>query len=509
MTAVPHTVPKFLSNCRTLTLALILSACGPERPSGPSESPTSKIKVKPAKPTSSSESTAEADADRSTPESRVPNEGASPPPRKPFRDDSLRYVRVEVLNVRQGPGVEHPIVARVRRGTVLQTLGKSRQNEGRNWTRVTWPGRAPNPPAWVAAEYLSNRPPDTSEAPVSFQAMPAVAKSNYPRNPRRQVKGLYISIYTAASPRLEELLDLAAQSEINAFVIDVKDDRGQMLYHSAIAERLNPSANAAATIHDLPGLLNRLRDAEIYRIARIVVFKDPLYARAHPDHAITYARNGRLFEGRDQMHWTSPYNPAFRNYILDLAEEAAVAGFNEIQFDYIRFPVEPAKEPLNYPDKDSFTKAESIHRFLLAARERLSPRQVYLSADVFGLVSSSRDDMNIGQYWEAISHAVDFISPMMYPSHYANYSFGLRIPDKHPYELLYAAVKNAAHRNQALPHPAEIRPWIQGFSASWLPEFRHYGPPEIREQIRALRENKIESYLVWSPANHYPFQAFR
>jgi hypothetical protein len=150
-----------------------------------------------------------------------------------------------------------------------------------------------------------------------------------------------------------------------------------------------------------------------------------------------------------------------------------------------------------------------IQDFLLRAREQLHPLEVYISADVFGLAASARDDVNIGQYWEAVSNAVDYISPMTYPSHYADGFYGLNVPDKYPYKLMDMVTKDALRRSQNIETPAKIRPWIQGFTATWVPGYITYGPTEIRAQIQALEDNGIPSYLVWKPNSRYDEAAFR
>jgi hypothetical protein len=135
--------------------------------------------------------------------------------------------------------------------------------------------------------------------------------------------------------------------------------------------------------------------------------------------------------------------------------------------------------------------------------------QVYVAADVFGMVCTTLDDMNIGQYWEAISNAVDYLCPMMYPSHYGPDVYGFRVPDKEPYGVIARGLDDALRRNANLATPAMMRPWIQGFTATWLPEYRSYGVAEIKEQIRACKERGIDSYLVWNAANRYQPAAFR
>jgi hypothetical protein len=359
---------------------------------------------------------------------------------------------------------------------------------------------APAPPvARVAAAYAS----------LDYQPR---EKVEHPGNPHREVRGLYVTLHSASSSKaLEALLEVVDQTAINALVIDVKDDTGLLLHRSAAGARHNPKAAADAPVRDLAAYVERLRKRGVYTIARIVTFKDPIYAAAHPERAIVVRATGKLFRSQDKLAWGSPYDPDYRAYNLAVAREAALAGFNEVQFDYIRFPEVADDSLLDYRNPGRRTKAQAVQSFLLEARRLLAPLKVYVSADVFGLVCAARDDMRIGQYWEAVSSAVDYISPMAYPSHYAPGSYGLAVPDLHPYDLMSRATRDALARNKNIATPARVRPWIQGFTARWLPRHRPYGVPEIRAQIQALSDLGIRSYLVWNPGNRYRDQmaAFR
>lgn len=362
----------------------------------------------------------------------------------------------------------------------------------------------------TAPTALTNPPPSAVTFPDPFSKLyyQPVAKPEYPGNPRRDIRGLYLTLYTAASTKsLNDVLQIVDGTSLNALVIDVKDDSGRTLHHSAAADRYNPKANEKAPVKDLAAFVKRLRDRKIYAIARIVTFKDPIYAAAHPERAIVYRANGKIYRSRDGLAWGSPYDPEYRAYNLAVAKEAALAGFNEIQFDYVRFPEIAKDSAMNYRDRGRQTKSQAIQSFLFAARRELGPLNVYVSADVFGLISATKDDMRIGQYWEAISNATDFISPMAYPSHYAPGTYGLSVPDLYPYELMSRTTRDALKRNRNIATPAEIRPWIQAFTAKWLRQYKHYGVPEIKAQIKALKENGIDSYLVWNPNNRYGEQA--
>ena len=189
-----------------------------------------------------------------------------------------------------------------------------------------------------------------------------------------------------------------------------------------------------------------------------------------------------------------------------MAKEAAIAGFNEIQFDYVRFPASDGgklDEILDYRNEKNEGKAETIQNYLKQAYSVISKEEAYISADVYGLVGSVPDDMHLGQYWEAVSNYTDYISPMMYPSHYANGTYGVAVPDADPYNTLLQGAKDAVLRNENLETPAQIRPWIQSFTASWVKGYIKYGPEQVKAQIKALNDAGIEEYLLWSASNNY------
>ncbi len=335
-----------------------------------------------------------------------------------------------------------------------------------------------------------------------------LTKLEYEGNPRVDARGVYATLYSVSGSRLDELIRLADTTDINALVIDFKDDRGDLLMPTEAARRYHPGAKDPV-MKDVGPLIKRLKEHGIYPIARIVTFKDPSYTRAHPGKAIMDPETRKPYESRDGLTWASPYDPDFRAYNLALAREAAEAGFREIQFDYIRFPDVSRSRKLDYRNASGVSKAQSIQDFLLEARGQLAPMRVYLAADIFGLVCTVRDDMNIGQYWEAVSNAVDYLCPMMYPSHYGPDVYGFRVPDKEPYGVIARGLDDSLKRNRNLVAPAELRPWLQAFTASWLKDYRTYGITEVKEQIRACRERGIQSYLIWNPGNRYTAGAYR
>jgi hypothetical protein len=200
------------------------------------------------------------------------------------------------------------------------------------------------------------------------------------------------------------------------------------------------------------------------------------------------------------------------DYNVTVAEEAARLGFNEIQFDYVRFPASNGGKldaSLDYRNPEGETKSEAIQKFLVYAHERLSPLGVYVAADVFGWAASSTDDVGIGQHWEAVSNVVDYLCAMMYPSHYGPGNYGYAVPDAAPYGVIDKGIKDSMARNQNIETPGALRPWIQDFTATWVKGHIRYGAAELRAQIDALKANGVEEYLLWNAGNSYTGSALK
>jgi len=363
---------------------------------------------------------------------------------------------------------------------------------------------------WITSEYtVKDRMELLSESLRVLDFSPQNKVKEYANNPRVKVKGVYMTQHSFIGAKFDKLLKLAQESDINAFVIDVKDDDGIMLFENEAAAKYSPEGNSRARINveKLNERMKILKDNGIYTIARIVTFKDPMYTKAHPDRAILDKRTGNVFVSKDKLRWASPHDRELWNYDIAVAKEAAKNGFNEIQFDYVRFPASNGNKldkvldyRNNVADK---SKPQTIQNFLKQAYAELSKEQVYISADIFGLVGSVSDDMGLGHHWEAVSNVTDYVCPMMYPSHYGKGTYGQAIPDARPYETVYFGTKDAVARNKTIETPAMIRPWIQDFTAGWVKGHIKYRDQEVRAQIKALKDNGVEEYLLWNAGNRY------
>lgn len=319
-----------------------------------------------------------------------------------------------------------------------------------------------------------------------------------------KARGIYLTGHTVGHPRYRELLELVETTELNAVVIDVKNDHGKVTYNTEIEIVRQLGASQNAPIKDLKVVLDELHSKDIYPIARVVVFKDPYLAEQMPEWSIQ-KKEGGLWRDLKGVPWINPYEKRVWDYNIAISREAALLGFREIQFDYIRFPENAHlvdKQAL-FPGQD-VPKEEIIRDFLIYAAEQLKEYNVFLSADVFGVIATSWGDSDrIGQTWEEISPYVDYICPMVYPSHYGPGYFGFTVPDAHPGKTVEHALSDALKRNATLKNPAVIRPWLQSFTASWVPGYIPYGPAEIRRQIETALALGIDEYLLWNANNRY------
>ncbi|MBX5475616.1 MAG: putative glycoside hydrolase [Clostridia bacterium] len=296
------------------------------------------------------------------------------------------------------------------------------------------------------------------------------------------------------------LIRLVERTELNAVVIDVKED-GHVLYDSQ-----DPFVRSVGAIKvEIPHLKEQLQELHrkhIYAIARIVTFKDSGLAKAHPEWAVQDARGG-VWRDRTGAAWMNAYNENVWKYNLAIAREAVRMGFDEIQFDYVRFPSDGAISQARYPGADGRTRVQAITSFLETARAELGRMGVPVSADIFGLIPTALDDQMIGQHWEEAAGAVDFVSPMAYPSHYAPYTFGLPNPNAAPAETVMHTMQDALRRRPV--GGALVRPWLQDFSLYGV----HYTPAMVRAEIDAAEKNGATGWLLWNAGNCYKPDALK
>lgn len=306
-----------------------------------------------------------------------------------------------------------------------------------------------------------------------------------------QVKGMHLTTRAAASSfhktRINDLLDT---TELNAVVIDIKEIDGDISVKNVYGG-LSYSKN----LPKVESYLNDIKSKGFYAIARIVVFRDNVMPRKKPELAVKNP-DGTLWEDRNNLTWLNPYKKGAVEYILELAEKTADMGFDEIQFDYIRFPSDGRTKDCRYGvNHSSVTASAAIVDFLKQAHNRLYSKGIKLSIDVFGLTTTDKGDMGIGQKIVEMAEYVDYVSPMIYPSHYANGEYGIPNPNKEPYRTVYIALQGAKKR---LP-VEKLRPWLQDFSLRGV----KYGPAELNAQIQACYDCDVKTWLLWNAACKY------
>src|SRR5213082_3569810 len=318
------------------------------------------------------------------------------------------------------------------------------------------------------------------------------------------IKGLYVNAWAFGSPKLWQLVRLADETEINAFVVDVKDDTGCLLYPSTVPTAEQIGANRCVRAKDARARLDTLAKHGIYAIARIVVAKDPLLAERKSGWSVKERGTGQLWRDRINIAWVDAYNDSVWIYAAQLAQEAAQMGFREVQFDYVRFPDEPRERMSTaiFPaHRWGQTQREAVREHVALLKDRLKASGVPVTFDIFGLTASATSDLGIGQVWEDFVSVADVVLPMVYPSHYYQGAFGYAWPNGQPYRVVRSALTDALKRSDPLPGSAEIRPFLQAFTLGRrLPR---YTPFEIREQIRAAEDLGITSWVLWNPRSVY------
>ena len=394
-----------------------------------------------------------------------------------------------------------------------------------------------------------------------------------PEEERVKVKGIYVTGAMAGTSGMDDLIALVDRTELNTMVIDVKNDDGRVVYEMD-TPMVSEIGSSKKLVSDMPGLIQKCKEHDIYLIARIVAFKDPFLAENRTDLAL-HDESGNLFRDSSGLAWVNPYKEEVWEYLLEIAEEAVAIGFDEIQFDYIRFATDSGMKNVDFgPEAEGKSREAVITEFVEYASERLHSQGIPVSADVYGIVIDSELDASlVGQNYYEMSKYLDYISPMVYPSHYGPGNLGLAVPDAQPYETIYrsmsasrrvlaglegpeeeveavsgndiplktedvsgndvpqdaaaesvgvvsqetAAVSGngavSAGARTELPDPkemepaeeirAQVRPWLQDFTATWVDGHITYGPEEIRAQIQAVYDAGYEEWILWNAANRY------
>jgi hypothetical protein len=315
----------------------------------------------------------------------------------------------------------------------------------------------------------------------------------------KSVKGIYATAgATADDERFNGLMDMIDRTELNAIVLDVKDSAGLVFYNTEV--EMAHEIGSVAPTYDVERRVAQLNERGIYAIARVVIFEDPILAEARPDLAIQDSQEGGLWRTFGGLPWVNPYSEEVWNYNIALMEEAVRLGFDEIQLDYMRFP---SDGPLNRADygqeSNEETRDQAIGNFLQASYEVIAPTPAYLTGDIFGMTLWDPTEGGIGQSLVTVTEHLDYVLPMIYPSHFYEGSMGFDVPNDHPYEVIYRSLNNGASMLPERLRP-KIRPWLQDFSHG--PGIS-YGDHEVREQIRATEDFGASGWILWNAASSY------
>jgi hypothetical protein len=322
------------------------------------------------------------------------------------------------------------------------------------------------------------------------------------------VKAAYLTYYGIGDKRIRErVLELVGRTELNAVVIDVKGDRGLIPYRTEVPAALAAGAQGPVIIKDFEAQLASFKAQGIYTIARIVVFKDNVLANHRKDLAIIDTRTRRPWIDNEKLAWVDPFREEVWDYVIAIAKEAAAKGFDEIQFDYVRFPTDGKLSAARYSKpNNSTTRLPTIAAFMAKTRRELGPTGVFIAADLFGYTAFNTNDTDIGQRIEELAPHLDYICPMVYPSGYHLGIPGYRNPVMHSYEVVRESVKMIRQRSQHTQ--IQVRPWLQDFK-DYAFDKRIFGVREVKDQIRGATEAGAVGWMLWNPKNDYTADALR
>lgn len=338
------------------------------------------------------------------------------------------------------------------------------------------------------------------ENPVSVVSQSLVTHIATPEH----VKAVYMSSWVGSTPsKRAQIIQLIQETEINAVVLDIKDATGKVsfLVDDPIVAATGSPENR---IRDIDALIKALHDNNIYVIGRISVFQDPYLAIHYPDWAVRRKSDGGVWKDRKGLSFLSPTSRDVWDYTVALAKASYAQGFDEINFDYMRFPSDGNISDIAYPYEPGKTRADFLEAFFAHLHQEMSAVGIPTSIDVFGMVTTAQDDLGIGQVLEQALPYFDYIAPMVYPSHYPPHFIGLQNPSSDPYKVVHHAMQAGVVRAQALGYgPEKFRTWIQDFNLGGT-----YTADMVRAQIQASEDLGITSWMVWDPGNSYTKAAY-
>lgn len=318
------------------------------------------------------------------------------------------------------------------------------------------------------------------------------------------LKAIYMTSWVAGTPNFRQrLIKLIEETEINAVVIDIKDYSGKISF-LIDEEPFHSLGSSENRIRDIRGLIEELHEKNIYVIGRVSVFQDQHLLEKWPEETVRKnSDRDEVWRDRKGLGWVDPGSERVWQYHLELAKIAHEAGFDEINFDYIRFPSDGNMRDIFYPYSEGRVKREVIREFFEFLNENIrnseDDSRMIISADLFGMVTTNTDDLGIGQVLEDGLLNFDYVAPMVYPSHFPNNWAGIPKPAEAPYEVIYKSMKRAVERAENIDvDPLKLRPWLQDFNLGAT-----YTKDLVKAQIQATYDVGITSWMLWDPKNIY------
>jgi hypothetical protein len=427
-----------------------------------------------------------------------PSPLATPPPQGP----GVQAPTASLPPTSDAPAVPGPSVPKLR-GVTGRVLDAGRKPIARASVVAAGGEHFTDPQGVFTIEAL---PPQTKlllKAPGFHRATVEAASGPFDVVLREHaVKAAYLTYYGIGDKTIRgRVLDLVARTELNAVVIDVKGDRGLIPYVTEVPLALEAGAQGPVMLKDVEGLLADLKQRGVYTIARVVVFKDTILAGHRRDLAIIDTRTGRPWIDNEKLAWVDPFRTEIWDYNIAIAREAVRKGFDEVQFDYVRFPTDGRLAAARYAKANTKeNRLAAIADFLERARRALGPSGAFVAADIFGYTAFNENDTDIGQRLEELAPHVDYLCPMVYPSGYHVGIPGTRNPVANPYRVVYESVRLTRQRTAAAT--VRIRPWLQDFR-DYAFDRRIFGPSEVRAQIKAAQDAGASGWMLWNPKNDY------
>ena len=321
----------------------------------------------------------------------------------------------------------------------------------------------------------------------------------------KPLKAVYMSSWVASSRTIrEKIFNMIDRTELNAVVIDIKDYTGRIAF-PVVDPYLQKIGSSENRVRDIQNVIDGLHKKNIYIIGRVAVFQDPFFVKSRPDLAVKkLSDKNSVWKDKKGITWLDAGSKEVWDYTVAIAKEAYALGFDELNFDYIRFPSDGNMKDIYFPISNGKIKKDVMREFFKYMNEKLvntdSPRTgIKISADVFGMVATNTDDLGIGQYLEDATEYFDYVAPMVYPSHYPNGWNGFKNPATKPYEVVKIAMDKAVARMKIIGRdPNKIRPWLQDFNMG-----AKYTKELVRAQMKATYDAGLDSWMLWDPGNSY------